>query len=504
VVTPLKTGNMRPQGLAGSGLGDTGSSQDTDGRTSREPGEQHGNRAALLAVGRDAALEPRTRHPSAAQTRPLKGFIDVANSTRVRGWAWRPSNPDERVRLELVEDGQCLAIAVADKFRADLEIGGIGDGRHAFAFELSPGSLTAGPHVLELRCQETSARFGAPFLIEQPASSAVALAPAAPPPGAPAPAAIQPLAQPARDEAGTSWHAGASAEDRDISSAGTDALDTAPGKEPAEFFVTTDDFDEPDYVPMIARQDPAMPAALEPAPPKATAQPVLKGHVDGIQDDWTLAGWAYAPASDGPLIVELTERGFVVADIIANRHRQDLQAAGYGNGACGFRIRIPSALFDGAFHELRLNAVVDGHRLALGAPLGMVFPDNFKDRGGILPAADIFDLVVKGASSSAVMDEPRLKELAAVFQQLGKRFGHATSLRLMYTHILRRPIDANALVTRLTRVNTDPNQYLPLLEEIVFSAESRQIYQDNYSAIAPIGYLRAWVQDDTEKTDVAR
>ena len=115
---------------------------------------------------------PRAENVEASRERQrtLQGLIDKAIWTSIEGWAWDPKTPRKRIRLELVEDGTQLAMAVAGEDREDLALAGIGDGRHAFRIKLTPGLLSEGRHVLHLRCAETGAIVpGSPVVLESPA-----------------------------------------------------------------------------------------------------------------------------------------------------------------------------------------------------------------------------------------------------------------------------------------------------------------------------------------------
>lgn len=71
-----------------------------------------------------------------------QGRIEIVEDGAVRGWAWRPSMPEHRVQLRVLLDGEELGTAVAELPRPSLAVAGIGDGRHAFRFQLpdpSPG-----------------------------------------------------------------------------------------------------------------------------------------------------------------------------------------------------------------------------------------------------------------------------------------------------------------------------------------------------------------------------
>lgn len=62
-----------------------------------------------------------------------RGFVEVVAADRVLGWAWDPSRPGDRLRVELRLGETVLAEGVADGAREDLASSGIGDGRHAFS-----------------------------------------------------------------------------------------------------------------------------------------------------------------------------------------------------------------------------------------------------------------------------------------------------------------------------------------------------------------------------------
>lgn len=84
--------------------------------------------------------------PAAAAEAPpgaaIVGHIDALQGGRVFGWGWDGNHPGDRleVELRLERDGGppvTLARVLADRPRADLAGGGIGDGAHAFEAELT-------------------------------------------------------------------------------------------------------------------------------------------------------------------------------------------------------------------------------------------------------------------------------------------------------------------------------------------------------------------------------
>jgi len=71
----------------------------------------------------------------------LRGHIDEATHTQLRGWAWDPAAPHAPVALQVVANGALVATGTANRFRADLRAAGIGTGWHSFEIDI-PGGLS--------------------------------------------------------------------------------------------------------------------------------------------------------------------------------------------------------------------------------------------------------------------------------------------------------------------------------------------------------------------------
>jgi hypothetical protein len=74
----------------------------------------------------------------ALPTPDIRGFVDSVTGNQIDGWAFEPTQPTERVVVELRLDGAVVATSVADRHRADLIRAGIGDAFHGFRFLLRP------------------------------------------------------------------------------------------------------------------------------------------------------------------------------------------------------------------------------------------------------------------------------------------------------------------------------------------------------------------------------
>ena len=67
---------------------------------------------------------------------PSEGWVDSIRDGRIYGWAWSTGEPELRLALDVFYDDELLDTVTADRFREDLKGNDIGDGRHAFVFDL--------------------------------------------------------------------------------------------------------------------------------------------------------------------------------------------------------------------------------------------------------------------------------------------------------------------------------------------------------------------------------
>ena len=80
----------------------------------------------------------------------------------------------------------------------------------------------------------------------------------------------------------------------------------------------------------------------------------LEGCVD-VFDHQTLAGWAFDAAQPHTAVrLAICIDGEVVASVVANQNRDDLRAHGRGEGRCGFRWVMPTALSPTVVHTVEL------------------------------------------------------------------------------------------------------------------------------------------------------
>jgi glycosyltransferase involved in cell wall biosynthesis len=131
------------------------------------------NVSALAEMMADEAWQTVSL-PTELTAKVLQGRIEKITQTTIEGWVWDPQVPNGKIRLELVEGGNRLQAAIADKDRPDLVQLGCGDGRHGFNIALDKAQLSECQHALTLRCADTGAVMpGSPIVIDRRQSAAV-------------------------------------------------------------------------------------------------------------------------------------------------------------------------------------------------------------------------------------------------------------------------------------------------------------------------------------------
>lgn len=94
----------------------------------------------------------------------------------------------------------------------------------------------------------------------------------------------------------------------------------------------------------------------------ARARPV-EGHVDSMRGLF-IYGWAYDPEHpDQPVSVALYRGEERLAATVADTFRADLKKSGKGSGRCAYALRVPSGLFDGGSHDLKVRETTLGTAL---------------------------------------------------------------------------------------------------------------------------------------------
>lgn len=95
--------------------------------------------------------QPETVTELTADQPRVNGVFDVPAPGRVAGWAIDRSDPSAAVRVEIYREGVCVGSVKADRYRKDLEKGGIGTGRYGFAMDLDPPIVPGMNFTIEAR-----------------------------------------------------------------------------------------------------------------------------------------------------------------------------------------------------------------------------------------------------------------------------------------------------------------------------------------------------------------
>lgn len=91
---------------------------------------------ALAAVHRRLVARAERLGLCRPQDGVLKGSLDRADDKTIAGWAQLVAQPDIAVYLDILDNGVLLSEVTASLYRSDLEKEYIGNGRHAFSFDL--------------------------------------------------------------------------------------------------------------------------------------------------------------------------------------------------------------------------------------------------------------------------------------------------------------------------------------------------------------------------------
>lgn len=98
----------------------------------------------------------------------VQGHFDCIGGRAVCGWAWNPSNPDERVEVRVLFNGEPVASGLAATHRPDLQAAGIGSGNHAFFVSLPDSHLDGRAGELIVQVPDGTPLAGTPARLTLP------------------------------------------------------------------------------------------------------------------------------------------------------------------------------------------------------------------------------------------------------------------------------------------------------------------------------------------------
>jgi hypothetical protein len=101
---------------------------------------------------------------------PLRGHVDTVRHDRIEGWAQDEAAPNRPVELLITDNARVIARVIADQYRPDLEACGIGEGRHAFSYDIPGGLWRDTKHLIEVVCvSDGQGLAGSPVVLQAPA-----------------------------------------------------------------------------------------------------------------------------------------------------------------------------------------------------------------------------------------------------------------------------------------------------------------------------------------------
>jgi glycosyltransferase involved in cell wall biosynthesis len=110
-------------------------------------------------------------------------------------------------------------------------------------------------------------------------------------------------------------------------------------------------------------------------PPASHGNSHWRGHLDLVRRE-RIAGWARDEDEPGrPVLLRILDNGVPLAEVLADRLRDDLKAAGIGGGRHAFSLTVPGGLAPDTRHLIEVQRVDDG-RVLFGSPYVLEAADN--------------------------------------------------------------------------------------------------------------------------------
>jgi len=83
------------------------------------------------------------------------GFHYDSNCQKILGCAWDRNRPNDAVKVEIYDNDSLIATVRADQFRQDLLDARLGNGKHAFNFDVTPQLRDGKLHVISIKVAGT-------------------------------------------------------------------------------------------------------------------------------------------------------------------------------------------------------------------------------------------------------------------------------------------------------------------------------------------------------------
>jgi hypothetical protein len=167
---------------------------------------------------------------------------------------------------------------------------------------------------------------------------------------------------------------------------------------------------------------------------------VLKGYVDGIASCGYVEGWAFS--SETPLdpltIAILDDKGRELAWGLAHHYREDLAAAGFAAGWCGFRVKTAVPVSRLTKRALTLVDRVSGAKILRRHPV-----PHAREREAVI--STVADVVASDPTMTRSIFE--LKGCDDILERFLTERGVDAFVRAAYAYVLGRPVDPSGLAS---------------------------------------------------------
>ncbi|HXG64344.1 MAG TPA: hypothetical protein VNO70_04505 [Blastocatellia bacterium] len=306
----------------------------------------------IYAGGRLVATE----EPSGATQPPpaYEGYFDVAGCRTLFGWAWDANQPNATINVDIYDGATLLASVPANFFRLDLAYAAKGSGAHAFLYTV-PASLKDGqPHTIHVKYAGTNLSLNNSGRVITCSN-------------------VAPTYQGYHDGAacdvisGWAWDAthpydrvGVELWDGPTLVARVfangfrpDLLAAGIGDGEHAFHYPTPHHLKDGQAHQITVRHAATGANLGTTPKTLVCPPpVYQGSHDAANCS-IIGGWAWdANQPNSPIWVDIYDGSTLLATVLASQFREDLPAAGIGNGYHAFTYYVPPRLRDGQAHTI--------------------------------------------------------------------------------------------------------------------------------------------------------
>ncbi len=119
-------------------------------------GQPHSIRVKFTDTTIDLATTPRSINCATNPQPHYGGYHDIADCSVIAGWAWDSNQPNSPISVDIYNRNVLIATVVANLFRQDLLVAGVGNGAHGFVFPTPLNLKDGSPHLISVGFHDTS------------------------------------------------------------------------------------------------------------------------------------------------------------------------------------------------------------------------------------------------------------------------------------------------------------------------------------------------------------